>query len=92
MVSGTPFRDTPTWQPSYMTLATLCAHPEKGHHMHHHAHCLVTHSLWVSTCVALHNAGVSLDDIAIPLSFTGGTLWQFLNRPTSAIAPTQLMN
>jgi hypothetical protein len=52
---------------NFLKRATLIAHPDPEHYMHRNAHRVVAHSLRVSACVALHNAGVSLDDITFRL-------------------------
>jgi hypothetical protein len=54
------------------------AHPDPSHYMHKNAHCIVAHSLRVSACVALHNAGVSLDDITFRLRWNSDAVKAYI--------------
>jgi hypothetical protein len=58
--------------------AKLLAHPDPNHYMHHNAHRVVAHSLRVSACVALHNAGVSLDDITFCLRWNSDAVKAYI--------------
>jgi hypothetical protein len=47
--------------------ACRLAHPAPAHYLRQHIDRLMSHSLRVTAAVALHNAGVSLDDISFRL-------------------------
>jgi hypothetical protein len=51
----------------FMQRACILAHPEASHYLRTRIDRLMSHSLRVTAAVALHNAGVSLDDIAFRL-------------------------
>jgi hypothetical protein len=62
----------------FLKRATLLAHPDPDHYMHRNAHRVVAHSLRVSACVALHNAGVSLDDITFRLRWNSDAVKAYI--------------
>jgi hypothetical protein len=62
----------------FLQHATLMAHPDPSHYMHKNAHRIVAHSLRVSACVALHNAGVSLDDITFRLRWNSDAVKAYI--------------
>jgi hypothetical protein len=62
----------------FLQRATLMAHPDPSHYMHKNAHRVVAHSLRVSACVALHNAGVSLDDIIFRLRWNSDAVKAYI--------------
>jgi hypothetical protein len=51
---------------------------DPNHYMHRNAHRVVGHSLRVTACVALHNAGVSLDDITFHLRWNSDAVKAYI--------------
>jgi hypothetical protein len=62
------------------TLQNTCgsAHPDPNHYLRRHSNRLGSHSLRVTACVALHNAGVGIDDICFRLRWNSDAVKLYL--------------
>lgn len=72
---------------SVMQAACRLAHPDASHYLRLHIDNIMSHSLRVTAAVALHNAGVSIDDISFRLRWNSDAVKLYLRDCWRLVGP-----